>query len=487
MPPIRPAASDSRSGGVWRSRGLRWGAAVAILLGCSLLAMFGLMFWRSSYLLFDTLDRSVLEQVELLSARPPEMLPFMISSRMNHQPAVVTQVGLFSSNGVPIVGDVVAVPDGLALTGTVQLVLAPGNPATHWHAAGRRLDDGRILVVARAADEILEVQADLIRGAAVGIVPAILLSLTGGALVGIATERRLRRINSVAERIIAGQFDERLPGQEGGDELDRLCKIVNRILERFENVVAALQGVGDNIAHDLRTPLTSVRARLERTRRMAGPGTEIGHAVGQSITGIDRALAIVDALLRVAEIRHSRRESAFTLFELGALLSETAESYKPVADEKRIELRCLPVSGVTVTGDRELLVEAIVNLVDNAVKFTPEDGVVGIYLEGTPIKPVVRVSDTGPGIPLGDRSAVFRRFFRTDTSRTTPGSGLGLSLVAEIAALHRFGIVLGDEAPGCRFELLCWAGSASAMRNGSRAEPARSSDQPEVAADIAVP
>jgi signal transduction histidine kinase len=431
--------------------------------------MFGLMFWRSSYLLFDTLDRSVLEQVELLSARPPEMLPFMISSRMNHRPAVVTQVGLFGPDGTPIVGDVSAVPDGLALTGTVQPVLAPGDTATHWHAAGRRLADGRILVVARAADEILEVRADLIRGAAVGILPAILLSLAGGALVGIATERRLRWINGAAERIISGQLDERLPGREGGDELDRLCMIVNRMLERFENVVAALQGVGDNIAHDLRTPLTSVRARLERTRRMADPGSEIGHAVEQSITGIDRALAIVDALLRVAEIRHSRRESAFAPFELGVLLSETAESFRPVADEKGIELRCPPVPGVTVTGDRELLVEAIVNLVDNAVKFTPQDGVVGIYLEGTPIKPVVRVSDTGPGIPPGERLAVFRRFFRTDASRTTPGSGLGLSLVAEIAALHRFGIVLGDEAPGCRFELLCWPGSASATVNGSKA------------------
>lgn len=436
-----------------------------MLLGCSLLAMFGLMFWRSSYLLFDTLDRSVLEQVELLSARPPDMLPFMISSRMNHQPAVVTQVGLFDPDGTAIVGDVAAVPNGLALTGLVQPVLAPGNPGIHWRAAGRRLADGRILVVARAADEILEVRADLIRGAAAGILPAILLSLTGGALVGVATERRLRRINIVAERIIAGQLDERLPCRQGGDELDRLCMIVNRMLERFENVVAALQGVGDNIAHDLRTPLTSARARLERSRRLAGPDSEIGHSVGQSITGIDRALAIVDALLRVAEIRHSRRESAFAPFELGTLLSETAESFRPVAEEKGIELRCPPTSRVTVVGDRELLVEAIVNLVDNAVKFTPEDGVVGIYLEGTPARPVIRVSDTGPGIAPKDRSAVFSRFFRTDASRTTPGSGLGLSIVAEIAGLHRFGIVLGDEAPGCRFELLCWAESASATMN----------------------
>lgn len=459
MLPNKSIIPSSGPRGVWRSRGLLWGAVVATLLGFSLLAMFGLMFWRSSYLLFDTLDRSVLEQVELLSARPPDMLPFMIDSRMNHHPAVVTQVGLFDPNGAALVGDVSAIPDGLALTGLLQPVLAPGNSGIHWHAVGRRMADGRILVVARAADEILAVRTDLIRGAAVGILPAILLSLTGGALVGIATERRLRRINSVAEKIIEGQLEERLPGREGGDELDRLCIIVNRMLARFENVAAELQGVGDNIAHDLRTPLTSARLRLERSWRLAGADSEIGHAIGQSINGIDRALAIVDALLRVADIRHSRRESAFASIELGALMLEIAESFRPVADEKGIELRCLSTPGVTVVGDRDLLVEAIVNLVDNAVKFTPKDGMVGLYLEGNPRRPIIRVSDTGPGIPPSDRASVFRRFFRIDASRTTPGSGLGLSLVAEIARLHRFEIVLSDEAPGCRFELLCWPGS----------------------------
>ena len=463
MPLARPKPSPSGPGTVWRSRGLRWGAAFAALLGGSLLAMFGLMFWQSSFLLFDTLDRSVLEQMELLRARPPDMLPFMIRSRMNHQPAVVTQVGLFDAAGVPIVGDVTAIPAGLGLTGRVQPVLDPGAPLVHWHAVGRRLADRRILVVARAADEILQVRAELVRGAAVGILPAILLSLAGGALVGIATERRLRRINTVAERIIAGQFDERLPGRQGGDELDRLCTIVNRMLERFEGVVAALQGVGDNIAHDLRTPLTSARARLERSRRLAGPDSEIGRSVGQSIIGVDRALAIVDALLRVAEISHSRRESAFAPFDLGALLAETAESFRPVAEEKGIALSCPPPAGaVSLVADRALLVEAVVNLVDNAVKFTPRHGRVGIYLEGSAARPVIRVSDSGPGIAPADRKAVFTRFFRTDASRTMPGSGLGLSLVAEIARLHRFAMVLGDEAPGCRFELLCWPRDATA-------------------------
>ena len=467
MPPYSDGETAPRPGGVLRSRGLRWGGAFAAILGSSLLAMFALMFWRSSHLLFDTLDRSVTEQVELLAARPPDMLVFMISSRMNHRPAVVTQVGLFAQDGHVIVGDVAAIPQDLDLTGRVQAVLAPGDRSVHWRAAGRRLPDGRILVVARPADEIIKVRGDLIRGAAIGIVPAILLSLVGGGLVGIATERRLRRINMVAERVIAGELGERLPSPSGGDELDRLCAIVNRMLERFEDVATTLQGVGDNIAHDIRTPLTAVRARLERSLRMVGPNTAAGVSIAESITGIDRALSIVSALLRVAEIRNAQRGKAFAPFNLGAVLSETAETFRPLAEEKGLEFRCPPPGNATVVGDRDVLVEAVVNLVDNALKFTTPPGVVGLYLEGTAAQPIVRVSDTGPGIPTADREAVFQKFFRTDASRTAPGSGLGLSLVAEIVALHRFGITLGDEQPGCRFELLCWPGAGGPGSVGS--------------------
>ncbi len=228
---------------------------------------------RSTVLLFETLDRSVKEQLELLAAHPADLLSFMIQSRMNGGPGVVTRVGLFETGGAPIVGDVTRIPSTLKLDGRVQAVIAPENPAEHWRAAGRRLPNSRVLVVSRGADEVLEVRADLARGAVAGIIPAILLSLAGGALVGFATERRLQRLNVVAERIIAGDLQERLPEKFDGDELDRLCAIVNRILGRLEEMVGALRAAGDNIAHDLRTPLTSVRARLERLVAMAGPET----------------------------------------------------------------------------------------------------------------------------------------------------------------------------------------------------------------------
>lgn len=429
---------------------------MAALLGGSLMAMFGLVYWRSSTLMFDTLDRSVIEQLELLSARPPDMLAFMIASRMNHQPAVVTQVGLFDVNRGPIVGDITEVPDRLRLDGHVHPVSAGDEPPARWRSAGRHLPDGRILIVARDADEILDVRESLVHGAMAGIIPAILLSLAGGAMVGVASERRLRRLNAVAERIIAGELSERLPANHDGDELDRLCAIVNRTLDRLEEGVDALKGVGDNIAHDLRTPLTALRARLERTSEVAGSDTPVGRSIDQSIQGVDQALSIVTALLRIANIQHIRRESAFAIVDLAEIVRETVDIYQPVAEEKGVGLECVIDTPAKVVGDRQLLIEVLVNLVDNAVKFTPANGRVRVAVGGTQLRPVVTVSDTGPGIPPEARPAVFHRFHRGEASRTTQGNGLGLSLVAAVAKLHHFAICLADNDPGLRVDLLCW-------------------------------
>ena len=420
--------------------------------------MFGLMFWRSSFLLFETLDRSVLEQVDLLSARPPDMLPFMIKSRMDRQPAVLTQVGLFGANGELEVGDIPALPAGLVPDGLIHQVQAPSGSGQSWRAAARHLPDGRILAAARSADEILEVRTDLIHGAAIGIVPAILLSLAGGAIVGIATERRLRRINAVAERVIAGELEARLPGGDDGDELDRLCAVVNRVLQRNQDTVAALGNVGDNIAHDLRTPLTALRSRLERMHREAGHDTQAAESAVVAIGLVDRSLAIVRALLRIADIRHVRRTSDFRPVDLASVVREVAEAFEPVADEKGVTLTTVQRGEATVVGDRQLLVEAVVNLVDNGIKFTQAGGLVTVTLTGEPPGPVIEVSDNGCGIPSEARDRVFQRFYRGEASRSADGSGLGLSMVMEIATLHGFVVTLDDAAPGCRFRLHCYRG-----------------------------
>ncbi|HTJ02169.1 MAG TPA: ATP-binding protein [Methylovirgula sp.] len=440
---------------IWRRSGPRWGIIVAALLSCSVLTTAALMYWYTSARLFDTLDQSVVEQLELLSARPPAMLTFMITSRLQRPPPVVTQVGLFGADRQPIVGDVSIIPSRLKLDSKAHEVRATTADDFHWRAAGRQLPDGRILIVARSADEILTVQRGLLRSVGIILIPGIFLSLAAGAAIGINSERRLRQINSIAERIIEGDLAQRLPVAPRGDELDRLCIIVNRILDRLESGIDALSSVGENIAHDLRTPLTTVRTRIERSLEMCGPGTQLALTLEQSLKGIDQTLSIATALLRIASIQHGKQASAFQPFDLAEVASETAEIFAPMAEAKGQALTTVISGPAVIIGDRALIVEALVNLVDNAIKFTPEGGRIEIALNDTAGKPILTVSDSGIGIPAEHQQAVFRRFYRIEKSRTTPGTGLGLSLVAAIAELHNFDLSISELSPGCRVALKC--------------------------------
>jgi signal transduction histidine kinase len=197
-----------------------------------------------------------------------------------------------------------------------------------------------------------------------------------------------------------------------------------------------------------------VRIRLERARARASTPGELGTVVDQAIVGLDQSLAIITALLRIAEIEHSRRLDGFAQVPLAPLLREVGDFYDPIAEDKGISLRVEAADEVTVHGDRDLLFEAVANLVDNAVKFTPDGGRVELALLHREGETVIQVRDTGPGIPENEREAVTKRFYRSDRSRRIEGLGLGLSLVAAIVKLHgfRFTIVAGS---GCTVEIVC--------------------------------
>ena len=212
--------------------------------------------------------------------------------------------------------------------------------------------------------------------------------------------------------------------------------------------------VGDNIAHDLRTPLTRVRLRLERGREHAATMEELRAVADQAIAGLDQSLTTITALLRITEIEHSRRREGFSEVQLVPLLREVGDLYDPLAENKGVILRVEASDEATVNGDRDLLFEAVVNLVDNAVKFTPEGGRVELVLLHQGGETIIRVSDTGPGIPEIEREAVTQRFYRSDQSRNTKGLGLGLSMVAAIIKLHSFRLRISP-GPGCTVEVAC--------------------------------
>jgi signal transduction histidine kinase len=220
--------------------------------------------------------------------------------------------------------------------------------------------------------------------------------------------------------------------------------------------VHALKGAGEDIAHDIRTPLASVRARLERGREHAESRDQLLAVVEQSIAGIDQALASAAALLRIAEIEHSQRYAGFAPFDLAEIVGDAAETYGPVAEDKGIRLTLDAAPAAQILGDRDLMLELVVNLVDNAVKFTPPGGSVQVDLTATQDGLLLRVADSGPGIPKDEIGLVLRRFYRSDKSRSSKGFGLGLSLVAAIAGLHGFRLTLQNAQPGCIVELRCW-------------------------------
>jgi PAS domain S-box-containing protein len=220
----------------------------------------------------------------------------------------------------------------------------------------------------------------------------------------------------------------------------------------LEEALQEAKVVGDNIAHDLRTPLTRVRIRLERGREHASTLEELRAVADQAIAGLDQSLTTITALLRITEIEHSRRREGFSAVLLAPLIREVGDLYDPVAEEKGVTLRVETPAGATVHGDRDLLFEAVTNLVDNAVKFTPEGGRVQLALLHQEGETVIRVSDTGPGIPEAEREAVTQRFYRSDNSRNIKGLGLGLSMVAAIIKLHGFRFTI-SAGPGCTTEI----------------------------------
>jgi PAS domain S-box-containing protein len=222
----------------------------------------------------------------------------------------------------------------------------------------------------------------------------------------------------------------------------------------LEEALQEAKVVGDNIAHDLRAPLTRVRIRLERGREHASTLEELRAVADQAIAGLDQSLTTITALLRITEIEHSRRREGFSEVLLAPLIREVGDLYDPIAEDKGVTLRVEASAWATVSGDRDLLFEAVTNLVDNAVKFTPEGGRVELALLHQEGETVIRVSDTGPGIPEIEREAVTQRFYRSDKSRNTKGLGLGLSMVAAIVKLHGFRFTLAA-GPGCMAEIAC--------------------------------
>ena len=315
------------------------------------------------------------------------------------------------------------------------------------------LKDGSKLLVARDLHARLDFRHVMIDAGYYSLALILLLGLGGGLLISRRMLHRLGTINHAAERIMAGDLSHRMETTGSGDEFDRLSETLNAMLEEIRRLMNGMRTVTDNIAHDLRSPLTRMRSRLEMALRDPGSGVEQRQAIERTIEDADQLLATFKALLSIADAESGSARASMTPLDLGEIVADIAELYGPAAEERGITMRCAGADG-TVLGSRQLLIQAIANLVDNALKHTPAGGMITIAVAKGAGGISLSVADTGAGIPEADRDRVLEPFVRLDKSRTTPGSGLGLALVAAIARLHGARITLQDNRPGLAVTLL---------------------------------
>ena len=442
-----------------RSTTFRWALAVAGVLAMFVVALFGFIYWKTDSYLIARSDRMIASQLHYIAGLPSAGEPSAIAQHLDQDFRGVQYAGLFGPDGRKITGNLDQVPPDLKMNESVQSVpvlrTLSDRPQTRViRAIAQRLPDGNTLVIGREVDEAREISHVVGQALALGLLPAFCLCLLTGAWLSMRAQRRVEEVNRRVQRIIAGNLRERLPHRDLDEPFSNLAAIVNRMLDETETMIHALAGVGNDIAHDLRTPLTRARLTLERGRANATSLEELQSVVDRGIANLDQSLSIITALLHLAEIENGRRSGSFDIVLLHEMLREVCDIYEPIAEDKNVDLRVKVAEALNVLGDRDLLFEAVANLVDNAVKFAPEGGKVGLELTRSDDSTVVRVTDSGSGISEQEREVVLRRFYRSEKTRSTPGVGLGLNLVAAIAKLHGFRLLI-HSGPGGRVEIIC--------------------------------
>ena len=441
------------------TRSVAWRIAIGYgaLFGLSMLALLVLVYWSAAGYMTRQMEAVVEAEVQGLAERYRSAglrgLRALVAERLARNPAS-SSIYLLADPGFRVIaGNLTGWPEAARSAERwieFRLHAADDDPAgLEWHRARARhfeLPRGYHLLVGRNLRDLDEMRAAVVRAVAWGAGVTVALAVAGAWWMRRSVAARIESINRTSRRIMEGELSERIESHGSGDEFDELVANLNAMLERIETLMDDVRRVSDNVAHDLRTPLGRLRTRLERLRDAAGEGAPAALA-DAALDEADRMLATFNALLRIARIETGRRRHAFRRTDLAAVGNDVAELYAPLAEARGIAFRHSGIEA-PVDADPDLLFQSIANLLDNAIKYTPEGGAVTLQVASDDDTVTVVVADTGPGVPPGEREAVLRRFYRLEPARGAPGSGLGLSLVAAVARLHEAALTLGDNAPG---------------------------------------
>ena len=468
-----------------RSSAFRVALAFACGLTLTTYVVFAIVDWQF-YRWNVALVRSVLEDEAVKAlAESSQQLQTRLDLRLTQDLRHLDYVGLYNRDGSLTFGNGAATlpvpPDGRA-----HFVRAPPPQPEPWQSenaifVAHRRPDGGVLLLGRSLVYVEQLEATMGRVFAETIVPVTFVALLVGALVSVRASRRLTRIQDAITRVMAGNLLVRLPSRGSPDDIDELCRAVNLMLDEIGRLVGQIRSVGDNIAHDLRAPLAVMRARLERG--LAGSSEETLRTLTVEALGdLERAMTTVTALLRISNLESGIRRGAFARVDLAAVCREACELFQPLAEAKGAALDLSIHAQLFVSGDTDLLREALANLIDNAIKFTPAGGRVRVETGGPGF--LFRVSDTGPGVLPEERAKIVKRFYRSEATCETPGVGLGLSMTATIVDLHGFRLEIGAADPGATFTVLEKA-QAAGREVGTAAPASRGQERAQIVETLA--
>lgn len=431
----------------------------ALLLAISFGLMLVFVTWLADRFMEDHVAESVDAEIHILGAEfrvdGLRGVASLVQQRLqNTSPHHDRNYRLESADGKVLAGNLAQWPANARPEGVdfrVPSLRHPGD--TEIVMQWVRLPDGGRLLVGYDEIEIRQVRADLRRAAAWGFAVMLVLAFGVGLMLTRTVLRPVESIRLSAIRIMEGELGHRIPVRQGNDEFDRLGQTLNAMLDRIEQLIETVKGATDNIAHDLRSPLTRLRSRLESYVKDFALAPAQQDAIERSVADLDQVLATFQSLLRIASVKSGLLRADFTSCDLSQLMRDAVDFVEPLAEDKGQGITLTSEEGLMLTGHRDLLFQAVLNLLDNAVKYGPEEGQIHAIARRTGAEVTIEIIDQGPGIPEAERSRVFERLYRLDRSRSTPGLGLGLALVRAIVEVHRGRIAVHDQAPGTRIEI----------------------------------
>ncbi len=428
------------------------------IFGASALVLIGVLRWATvGYLEQQSnaaIEGELIGLVEQYRLRGPGALEALVNARAAISPGVLTLYLFADERRQRLAGNLAALPpvspdpDGWYSFSGIDGAKRP------LQMRGRVivLPDGKYLLVAQDQSRLESIRALIDRAALWALLGGLALALIGGVLMSSSVMGRIDAINRASRQIMTSRLQSRMPVRGVNDEFDQLAENLNAMLDRIDSLIEGVRAVTDNIAHDLRTPLTRLRGRLENLAGRPDLDDDLRGELASAMTEADHLLATFRALLRIARIESGTHDREWADVDLRPMLEDAWELYQAVGEEKEIEVHLGNATG-SLRGDRDLLFQALCNLLDNAIKYSPPGSEVTLAVAETSDVLEISVADRGPGVPAAERDKVTDRFYRLAAVAGVPGSGLGLSLVKAIAHHHGGQLVLTDNAPGLRATL----------------------------------